>query len=84
MFTTYLLQSEKNGKSHIGATEKDPKIRLAEHNSGTNTWTKNNRPFRLIYYETFHCRLDAYAREKFLKSGVGNRLVRILLKEYGT
>lgn len=84
MFTTYLLQSEKNGKSYIGMTEKDPKTRLAEHNSGANKWTAHNRPFRLIYYETYHCHLDAGARELFLKSGVGNRIVRLLLKEFGT
>ena len=84
MFTTYLLQSEKNGKSYIGVTEKDPKTRLAEHNGGSNEWTKLNRPFKLTYYETYHCSLDAYSRERFLKSGVGNRLVQLLLKEYGT
>lgn len=84
MFATYLLKSLKNGKSYIGVTEKEPNKRLAEHNTGTNEWTKRNRPFKLIYYETYHCRIDAYSREKFLKSGVGNRLVKILMEEFGT
>jgi len=82
MFTTYLLKSLKNNKSYVGVTEKDPKIRLEEHNSGTNTWTRNNGPFKLVYYESYHCRIDAYGREKFLKTGIGNKLVKIILEHF--
>ena len=83
MFVTYILQSLKNGKSYVGMTEKDPTVRLKEHNIGRTTWTRSNRPFKLVYFEKFVCKQDALLREKFLKSGVGNRLVRVIINEFG-
>ena len=84
MFTTYILISQKNNKTYVGMTEKDPILRLQEHNDGKTSWTSKNRPFKLIYFEQFYCKKDALFREKFLKSGVGNRLVKIIIKEFGT
>jgi predicted GIY-YIG superfamily endonuclease len=49
MFSTYVLRSCRNNKRYIGYTGKDPKIRLGEHNSGANNWTRQNGPFELIY-----------------------------------
>ena len=84
MFTTYVLKSLKNNKTYVGMTEKEPKIRLQEHNDGKTTWTSKNRPFKLIYYEQYYYKEDALLREKFLKSGVGNRLVKAISIEFGT
>ncbi|NCO88506.1 excinuclease ABC subunit C [Candidatus Roizmanbacteria bacterium CG_4_9_14_0_8_um_filter_34_12] len=58
------------------------KVRLDEHNQGSTKWTKNNGPFRLLYYETYFCKQDAQHREKFLKSGVGNRIVKLIVQEF--
>lgn len=84
MFTTYVLKSLKTNKTYVGMTEKEPTTRLKEHNDGSTTWTKNNGPFKLVYYEKFICKQDAPLREKFLKSGVGNRVVRAIISEFGT
>ena len=51
-----------------------PNRRLEEHNFGTNTWTRNNGPFKLLYYENYYCEKDARAREKFYKSGFGRSI----------
>ncbi|MDP4038884.1 MAG: GIY-YIG nuclease family protein, partial [bacterium] len=42
--------------------------------------TKNRGPFQLIYYEACKNKLDAYAREKYLKSGMGKRYLKNRIK----
>jgi putative endonuclease len=79
-FFVYLLKSRKNGKSYVGRTGKEPTKRLAEHNLGSNVWTSQNGPFDLVYYESFFCKEDAINREKFLKSGIGKKIKRIILE----
>ena len=79
MYYVYFLQSTKDGKFYIGQTAKNPKIRLDEHNAGFSRWTNQHRPFRLIYYEAFHCREDAEERERFYKLGIGKELRKVIL-----
>jgi len=81
-FNVYLLKSLKNNKSYVGSTSKSPELRLREHNSGSNKFTRKNRPWKLIYYETFSCAKCARLREKFLKTGVGKKLKKIILQEF--
>ena len=82
MFYVYLLHSLRNDKSYVGFTSKNPKLRLEEHNSGTNRFTKNNRPWGLVYYESFACEKCARNREMFLKTGVGKKLRRIIIDHF--
>ena len=58
------------------------KERLDEHNVGTNKWTRNNGPFKLLYYESYYCKKDAIHRENFLKGGVGKKLVKIIKENF--
>lgn len=83
MYFVYLLKSELNGKSYIGFTSKDVDLRLDQHNIGSNIWTKKNRPFKLIYYESYFCKRDAISRERFLKSGIGCKLKSLILDNFG-
>lgn len=73
MFYVYVLKSLKNNKRYVGFTSKDVKIRLQEHNSGSNQWTRQNKPFKLIHFEHFEIKTKALKREKFLKSGQGRK-----------
>jgi len=82
MFIVYVLVSLKTGKPYVGVTSKKPTERLKEHNEGHNQWTKGQRPLKLVYYEQYICKEDAYLRESFLKSGIGNRLIKIIIKEF--
>ncbi|MBI5644533.1 GIY-YIG nuclease family protein [Candidatus Kaiserbacteria bacterium] len=76
MFYAYVLSSEKNGRQYIGSTD-DLKRRLLEHNSGKGgTYTKNNRPFQLIYYEAYISYDLARKAEKFYKSGIGREVLK--------
>ncbi|QQG44325.1 MAG: GIY-YIG nuclease family protein [Candidatus Roizmanbacteria bacterium] len=79
MFFVYFIQSIKNNKVYVGKTSKDPTIRLKEHNSGSNTWSRNNGPFTLIYYEKYHCDKDAISRELFYKTGFGKNIKKLIV-----
>ena len=82
IYYIYFLKSAKNGKVYVGKTSKDPKIRLNQHNLGSNAWTKQNRPFLLIYFEKYYCPKDVSEREKFFKSGVGRRVRNAIITEF--
>jgi len=72
-YYVYVLRSLKNNKRYIGYSCKNPKSRLKEHNSGTNNWTRRNKPFILIYQEEYETKTEARKREIFLKSGQGRK-----------
>ena len=80
MFYVYFIESGKNGKIYVGVTEKDPTTRVNEHNSNSNSWSKNNRPFVLKYFEKYFCKVDALTREKFYKSGFGMQIKKIIIE----
>lgn len=83
MYKVYLLKSLLyQTKSYVGLTIKDIDIRLAEHNNGESRYTNTFKPWRLIYYEIFYCKLCAEKREQFLKSGFGFKLRKILLNSF--
>ncbi len=71
VFYVYVLRSQKNSKRYVGYTSKVPSEKLAEHNGGATRWTRQNRPFALVYHETFSDAKAARQREIFLKSGQG-------------
>ncbi len=83
MYIVYILKSLVNGKTYAGYTSKDVSERIKEHNSGSNKWTKGNRPFKLIYYETYNCESDAKLRELFFKSGIGRKLKKLIVENFG-
>lgn len=69
-YTVYILKSTKDNKRYIGCT-KNILRRLDEHNNGLVNSTRNRRPLELIYNEEFKNKADAFARERFFKSGKG-------------
>jgi putative endonuclease len=77
----YVLQSEQDDYLYIGCTN-NLKNRLAEHNAGQNESTKSKKPFKIIYYEAFLDKNDAYAREKVLKQKWGRKFLERVLKRY--
>ena len=81
MYYVYVLISTKDGKFYTGFTE-DLRKRFREHNDGKVNSTKGRGPFELIYYEASLDRTDAFAREKYLKSGMGKRYLKNRLKRF--
>jgi putative endonuclease len=66
MFYTYILHSESYNRFYVGSTE-NPIRRLADHNAGNTRSTKPNRPWRLIYTESFNTTREAHLREIQIK-----------------
>lgn len=80
MFYIYFIRSQRNQKVYVGRTNKEPIIKVEEHNKGSNTWTRQNRPFKLIYYESYFCLKDVVAREKFYKMGFGKMVKKLIIE----
>ncbi len=81
MYYVYFAKSIKNNKTYVGFTSKEPLHRVDEHNKGSNSWSKLNRPLKLIYFEEYKCKSDAIARESFYKSGIGKRIKKAIISE---
>jgi len=77
----YILQSLKDNNFYTGCTD-DLNKRFKKHNNGEIKSTKNRKPLKIIYYEVCINKKDAFAREKYLKSGMGKRYIKNRLKRY--
>jgi len=81
MHYVYILQTEYLNELYVGCTN-DLKRRIVAHNSGKVTSTKSKVPYKLIHYEAFQNKHDAFEREQFLKTGWGKRFIKKNLKNY--
>jgi putative endonuclease len=79
MYYVYILRSQKTGKFYTGCTE-NLRARFVQHENGRVSSTKNRGPYELVYYEACTNALDAYAREKYLKTGMGKRFMKNRIK----
>lgn len=73
MHYVYFLKSVRDNKYYIGYTSRRPLERLKDHNAGRVTSTKNRRPLKLIYQESFEDEYLAFKREWHLKHPKGYR-----------
>ncbi len=81
MIYTYIIQSKKDSKWYTGCTN-DLRKRFKLHDTNQVVSTKGRGPFALIYYEACINTEDAFAREKYLKSGTGKRYIKNRLKHF--
>lgn len=81
MHYVYVLKSKKDKKMYTGCTN-DLRKRFSEHNNGKVPSTKGRGSFELIYFEASLNVEDAFAREKYLKSGMGKRYLKNRLKRF--
>ena len=75
MFFAYIIKSELTGTHYYGSCE-DLAVRVKRHNEGKVKYTKSKRPWKLLYYEEFPTRTEAYKRELFFKSRSGYRFLK--------
>ena len=75
------LVEEKDNFLYTGATS-DLKNRLQKHKEGKVSNTKHRLPVKVIYCEICLNKNDAFARERYLKSGMGKRYIKNRLKNY--
>ncbi len=69
---TYVLLSERDGRFYTGSTS-DLRTRVRDHAAGRVKSTAHRVPLILIYYEACVNLDDARRRERFLKTGKGER-----------
>jgi len=81
MYYVYVLQSFKDDKFYKGMTA-DLRRRVKEHNNGKNKSTKYRCPLKLVYYEAYLLKKDAEARERYLKTSMGKRVLKKQLANF--
>ncbi len=79
MFHVYVLLLS-NHSLYKGSTN-DLRRRIAEHQHGQVSSTKNHRPVKLIHEESYLKKSDASRREMFLKTTEGRRLLRQQIRD---
>ena len=73
----YVIQSRLDQSEYIGMSA-NPYLRLLEHNAGRVHSTRSKRPWQIIHVEELPNRIEAKAREKYLKSAAGRRFRKSL------
>lgn len=56
------------------------RTRFEQHQQNKVASTKGRTPLNLLYYEACTNKDDAFAREKYLKSGMGKRYIKNRIK----
>lgn len=79
-YFVYALYSKNYDKIYIGMTT-DLEKRVFAHNNLPKGWTRNFRPWELIYSEEFQIKSEALKREKELKSHKGRDFVRSMVSK---
>lgn len=79
-YCVYVLLSLKDHEFYIGYTT-NLHERLTSHISGNSKATEPRRPFTLLFCEYYLSKHDATRREKYFKTTVGKKTLRLMLKE---
>lgn len=80
MYYVYVIFSKKIRKRYVGIT-KNIKKRVYEHKTKQSRFTSSTNDWKLVYYEVFISKKDAYTEEKFLKTGQGRERLKYLLTD---
>lgn len=76
MYFVYILKSINfPEKIYVGYTL-DVFSRLKKHNAGGSVYTKDNKPWKLVYYCAFEEKSRALAFEKYLKNHSGRAFAK--------
>ncbi|OIO54691.1 excinuclease ABC subunit C [Candidatus Peregrinibacteria bacterium CG1_02_54_53] len=79
MYFVYVLQSAADKKLYVGYAL-NLEQRIQAHNQGNVASTKNRKPLKLIFYESYTNKGDVLRREKYLKTTAGKRALKFMLK----
>jgi len=82
MYYVYILQSRKKLDWLYKGHTSNLKKRFGDHNKGKNFSTAPYAPFKLIYYEAYLLKTDAQAREDYLKTSMGKRVIKKQLRHF--
>ncbi|MEX0944805.1 MAG: GIY-YIG nuclease family protein [Balneolaceae bacterium] len=74
----YIIQSEKKDIYYIGSSG-NPCRRLFYHNSESKGFTKQFRPWKLIYTQSFESKSSALKAENRVKAWKSKKMIRLLI-----
>jgi len=77
-FCVYVLFSEKDHLLYIGFST-NIEARVEAHNSGRNKSTATRKPLKLIFCEYYLFEEDARKREKYFKTTMGKKAIKLML-----
>lgn len=76
----YILQSIKTGVYYIGSS-KDYQSRLKQHNAGRVTYTRNLRPWKLVFFQEYESIKLAKTIERRLKNYKSRKIIEKIVKD---
>ena len=79
MHYVYVLKSLKDNNLYIGCTENITE-RLKYHNSGRVRSTKSRVPFKILFYETYNNKYQAFDMERYYKTIKGKKELLLKIK----
>lgn len=77
-YCVYILFSEKDKQLYTGFTS-NIEQRIINHNSGGTISTRNRTPLQLIFCEFYLFEDDARNREKYFKTTMGKKAIKLML-----
>jgi len=81
VYYVYALWNKRHDKIYVGMS-KNPDRRLAGHNAGLSTFTRNYRPWHRLYLVEVSSAAEARKKEKYYKSGWGRKMLKSKLEEW--
>ncbi|OFX83819.1 MAG: excinuclease ABC subunit C [Bacteroidetes bacterium GWF2_33_16] len=82
-FHLYILHSGTLDKFYIGYTSNLIE-RLRKHNSNHNGFTGKVNDWKIVYWEEFFSKEQAYAREREIKKWKSRDRIKELINKYGS
>ena len=81
-YYTYILKSIRDGQFYTGFTN-DLRKPSSHHATGQFISNVDRRPLDLLsYYKAYMDQVDAFAREEYLKTGMGKHYIKNRLKRF--
>ena len=80
-YHVYILQSQKDQSYYIGTTG-ELSQRVDRHNQGRSKYTKQKRPWNLVYMEEYPDRSGAMKREYAIKRRKSKDYITKLIEEF--
>lgn len=80
-FYVYILQSLKDFSFYTGQCA-DLDARMSKHFDGMSKYTATKRPLRLVYFESYKTRTEAFSREKEIKKMKSRKYIENLIIQW--
>ena len=75
----YILQSEENGRYHVGRSQ-NPERRVEHHNSTSTGFTARYRPWELVFRQEFATKEEAVKAEQLIKNWKSRKMTRYVIE----